>query len=143
LEEAAGIERSGSYRRTSRVKNPRKIAIIDDEYFILRLLSYILEEEGYACFVANDGEEGLRLIKQEKPDLVFLDINMPKMDGYQVCREIRRDPDIKDTYVITLTAMGQDVDQKASLEAGANEYMLKPFNPKIIRKRVAEILAAL
>ena len=125
------------------MKSPRKIAIIDDEYFILRLLSYILEEEGYACSVASDGEEGLRLIKREKPNLVFVDINMPKMDGYQVCREIRLDPDIENTYVITLTAMGQDVDQKASLEAGANEYMLKPFNPKIIRKRVAEILATL
>ncbi len=125
------------------MKNTRKIAIIDDQYFILRLLSYILEEEGYACFAASDGEEGIRLIKREKPDLVFLDINMPKMDGYQVCREIRQDPDIKNTYVITLTAMGQDVDQKASLEAGANEYMLKPFNPKTIRKRVAQVLAAL
>jgi len=125
------------------MKNPRKIAIIDDEYFILRLLSYILEEEGYACSVASDGEEGLGLIKREKPDLVFLDINMPKMDGYQVCREIRLDPDIENIYVITLTAMGQDVDQKASLEAGANEYMLKPFNPKIIRKRVAEVLTVL
>lgn len=125
------------------MKNPRKIAIIDDEYFILRLLSYILEEEGYVCYVASDGEEGLKLIKREKPDLVFLDINMPKMDGYQVCREIRRDPDLENIYVITLTAMGQDVDQKASLEAGANEYMLKPFNPKIIRERVAEILTVL
>jgi len=143
LEEAAGIKRSGSYRKTSKMKNPRKIAIIDDEYFILRLLSYILEEEGYACSVASDGEEGLGLIKREKPDLVFLDINMPKMDGYQVCREIRLDPDIENIYVITLTAMGQDVDQKASLEAGANEYMLKPFNPKIIRKRVAEVLTVL
>lgn len=125
------------------MKSPRRIAIIDDEYFILRLLSYILEEEGYACSVASDGEEGLRLIKQEKPDLVFLDINMPKMDGYQVCKEIRLDPDLEDIYVIALTAMGQDVDQKASLEAGANEYMLKPFNPKIIRERVAEILTVL
>ncbi len=125
------------------MKSPRKIAIIDDEYFILRLLSYILEEEGYACSVASDGEEGLRLIKREKPNLVFVDINMPKMDGYQVCREIRRDPNLENIYVITLTAMGQDVDQKASLEAGANEYMLKPFNPKIIRERVAEILTVL
>lgn len=125
------------------VKNPHKIAIIDDEFFIRRLLSHILEEEGYACSVASDGKEGLELIKREKPDLVFLDINMPKMDGYQVCREIRLDPDIRSIYVITLTAMGQDVDQKATLKAGANEYMLKPFNPKIIRKRVAEILAVL
>ena len=92
------------------------------------------------CSVASDGEAALALIKQEKPNLVFLDIGMPKMDGYHVCREIRRDPDMKDIYIIMLTAMGQDVDQKASLEAGANEYMLKPFNPRVIRERVAEIL---
>ena len=92
------------------------------------------------CSVASDGEAALALIKQEKPNLVFLDIGMPKMDGYHVCREIRRDPDMKDIYIIMLTAMGQDVDQKASLAAGANEYMLKPFNPRVIRERVAEIL---
>ena len=81
------------------------------------------------------------MIKREKPDLVFLDIAMPKMDGYQVCREIRREPDLENIYVIMLTAMGQEVDQKASLEAGADEYMLKPFNPRLVQERVAEILA--
>ena len=119
----------------------RKIVVADDEYFISRSLSFIFEKEGYACSVASDGEAALGLVRQEKPDLVFLDIGMPKMDGYNVCREIRRDPDLKSIYIIMLTAMGQDVDQKASLEAGANEYMLKPFNPRMIRERVAEILA--
>lgn len=118
----------------------RKIVVADDEYFISRSLSFIFEKEGYACSVASDGEAALGLVRQEKPDLVFLDISMPKMDGYNVCREIRRDPDLKGIYIIMLTAMGQDVDQKASLEAGANEYMLKPFNPRMIRERVAEIL---
>ena len=118
-----------------------KIVVADDEYFISRSLSFIFEKQGYACSVASDGEAALGLVRQKRPDLVFLDIGMPKMDGYNVCREIRRDPDLKDIYIIMLTAMGQDVDQKASLEAGANEYMLKPFNPRIIRERVAEILA--
>ena len=120
--------------------NPIRIIVADDEYFISRSLSFIFEKEGHGCSIASDGETALELIKQEKPDLVFLDISMPKMDGYQVCREIRRDPDLKHIYVIMLTAMGQDVDQKASLEAGANEYMLKPFNPRLIREHVAEIL---
>ena len=120
---------------------PHKIVVVDDEYFISRSLSFIFEKEGYACSVASDGKEGLELVRREKPDLVFLDISMPKMDGYQVCKAIREDPDLKDTYVIILTAMGQEVDQKASLEAGANEYMLKPFNPRLVRDRVEEILA--
>jgi len=118
----------------------RKIVVADDEYFISRSLSFIFEKEGYACSVASDGEAALGLVRQEKPDLVFLDIGMPKMNGYNVCKEIRRDPDLSSIYIIMLTAMGQDVDQKASLEAGANEYMLKPFNPRMIRERVAEIL---
>lgn len=121
--------------------NKRKIVVVDDEYFISRSLLFIFEKEGYSCSAASDGDAALELIKQEKPDLVFLDISMPKMDGYQVCREIRRDPELKHTYVIILTAMGQDVDQKASIEAGADEYMLKPFNPRLVRERVAEILA--
>ena len=118
----------------------RKIVVADDEYFISRSLSIIFEKEGYACSVASDGEAALGLVRQEKPDLVFLDIGMPKMNGYNVCKEIRSDPDLRSIYIIMLTAMGQDVDQKASLEAGANEYMLKPFNPRMIRERVAEIL---
>jgi len=124
------------------MKGEYKIVVADDEYFISRSLSFIFEKEGYVCSVASDGEAALALIKQEKPDLVFLDIGMPKMDGYHVCREVRRDPDMKDIYIIMLTAMGQDVDQKESLAAGANEYMLKPFNPRVIRERVAEILTS-
>lgn len=120
----------------------KKIIIVDDEYFISRSLSFMFEREGHTCLVANDGETGLQLIRREKPDLVFLDISMPKMDGYQLCRELRSDPDLKGVYIIMLTAMGQDVDQKASLRAGANEYMLKPFNPRLIRTRVAEVLSA-
>lgn len=118
----------------------RRIVVVDDEYFISRSLSFIFEKEGYKCFVASDGEMALEVIRREKPELVFLDIGMPKMDGYQVCKAIRRDQELKDTYIIMLTAMGQDVDQKASLEAGANEYMLKPFNPRLVREHVAELL---
>ena len=124
------------------MKRSHRIVVVDDEYFISRSLSFVFEREGYECSVASDGEMALEVIRQKKPDLVFLDISMPQMDGYHVCREIRRDPELKDIYVIMLTAMGQDVDQKASLEAGANEYMLKPFNPRLIRERVAEILQA-
>jgi two-component system alkaline phosphatase synthesis response regulator PhoP len=122
------------------VESQNKVAIIDDEYFISKSLSFILEKAGYKCSVANDGQAGLNLIKREKPGLVILDITMPKLNGYQVCKEIRKDPELKDIHVIMLTAMGQETDQKASLEAGANEYMLKPFNPRMIQKRVDEVL---
>ena len=121
--------------------SPRKIIVVDDEYFISRSLLFMFEKDGYSCSIASDGRIALELIKRKKPDLVFLDISMPKMNGYQVCREIRRDPELKHTYVVMLTALGQELDQKASIEAGADEYMLKPFNPRLVRERVAEILA--
>jgi two-component system alkaline phosphatase synthesis response regulator PhoP len=123
------------------MENPHKIVVVDDEYFISRSLSFIFEKEGYACSIASDGRMALDLIKREKPDLVFLDISMPRMNGYQVCKEIRRDPELKNIYIIMLTALGQDIDQKATLEAGADEYMLKPFNPRLVRERVAKVLA--
>jgi DNA-binding response OmpR family regulator len=122
------------------MNNQHKIIVVDDEYFISRSLSFIFEREGYTCLTASNGESALELIRREKPDLVFLDISMPKMNGYQVCRTIRQDPELKDTYVIILTAMGQEVDQKESLKAGADEYMLKPFNPRMVREHVADIL---
>ena len=84
------------------MEDQRKIVVVDDEYFISRSLSFIFEKEGYKCSIAGDGEAALKLIRREKPDLVFLDISMPKMDGYQVCREIRRAPDLKGIYVIML-----------------------------------------
>lgn len=119
----------------------KKIVIIDDEYFISKSLSFIFEKDGYKCYVAGDGQTGLELIRREKPDLVFLDISMPKKNGYQVCKEIRDNLELKNTYIIMLTAMGQEADQKASIEAGANEYMLKPFNPRTVKERVSELFA--
>ena len=122
------------------METQKKIVVVDDEYFISKSLSFIFEKEGYDCFVANNGEEGLELIKKEKPALVFLDISMPKMNGYQVCQQVRSDPELKNIHIIMLTAMGQEADHKASLEAGADEYMLKPFSPRLVRERVAKIL---
>ncbi len=119
----------------------KKIVVVDDEYFISKSLSFIFEKAGYVCFAANNGESGLGLIKNEKPDLVILDIVMPKLNGYEICKEIRNDPELKNIHIIMLTGMGQEADQKASLEAGANECVLKPFNPRLIQKRVAEILS--
>ena len=123
------------------MEKSKKIVVVDDEYFISKSLSFIFEKSGYECLTANDGQSGLDLIKKEKPALAILDIVMPKLNGYEICKEIRSDQELKNIHIIMLTGMGQESDQKASLAAGANECILKPFNPRIIQKRVTEILS--
>lgn len=119
----------------------RKILVVDDEFFITRSLSFMFKKEGYVCEIAHDGQEALEKIGSEKPDLIFLDIDMPVKNGYETAREIRQNPEWKDIPIIMLTAKGQDIDEKRGLEAGANEYILKPFDPKAILTRVREIIA--
>ncbi|MEA1967566.1 MAG: response regulator [Thermodesulfobacteriota bacterium] len=118
----------------------RKILIVDDEFFITRSLSFMLKKEGYHCDIANDGQKALENIGSEKPDLIFLDVDMPVKNGYETAREIRQNPAWKDIHIIMLSAKGQDIDEKRGLEAGANEYILKPFDPRAILARVREIL---
>ena len=111
----------------------KKILIVDDEVHIKMLLEQTLEEleDEYdvELFTASDGEEGLEFIRSERPDLVFLDIMMPKMNGYEVCRIVMADGDLGDVKIILLTAKGQEVDRKQGLELGAMMYMTKPFDP--------------
>jgi DNA-binding response OmpR family regulator len=121
----------------------KKVLIVDDEVHIRALLEQTLEDladAGVELFVAQDGEEGLQYVQEEKPDLVFLDVMMPKLNGYQVCEHIKQDPELKDTYVIMLTAKGQAVDKARGQEVQANEYMTKPFDPDMILQRASEIL---
>jgi CheY-like chemotaxis protein len=106
-----------------------KIMIVDDEFFISRSLAFLLEKEGYDCCAANDGEEALQLLAREKPDLIFLDINMPNKNGYEVCREIKGNPDTQDIVVIMLTAKGQSEFEEKSFGAGADAFLLKPYDP--------------
>jgi len=122
---------------------PKKVLIVDDEVHIRALLEQTLEEladAGVELLVAQDGEEGLQYVQEEKPDLVFLDVMMPKLNGYQLCEHIKRDPALKDTYVIMLTAKGQAADKARGQEVQANEYMTKPFDPDMILQRASEIL---
>lgn len=116
----------------------RKILIVDDEVHIKMLLEQTLEELedefDVELFTASDGEEGLELIRNERPDLVFLDIMMPKMNGYEVCRIVMEDDQFNDIKIILLTAKGQEVDRKQGLELGAKMYMTKPFDPDEILK---------
>ena len=110
-----------------------KIAIVDDEVLYRTLLAQTLEEleeEGpLAVEEASDGADGLALMRAWKPDLVFLDVIMPAMDGYQVCREIRADPELAATTVVLLTAKGERVDRHYGLDAGADHFITKPFDP--------------
>ncbi|CCH48749.1 response regulator transcription factor [Pseudodesulfovibrio piezophilus] len=123
---------------------PKKILIVDDEVHIKMLLEQTLEEleDEYAVelFTASDGEEGLAFIRSERPDLVFLDIMMPKMNGYEVCRIVMDDPQFKNVKIILLTAKGQEVDRKQGLELGAMMYMTKPFDPDEILKVSKDLL---
>jgi two-component system, OmpR family, alkaline phosphatase synthesis response regulator PhoP len=107
----------------------KKILITDDNKDIRDALAYILKEEGYKLWMAKDGAEALRIVKNERPDIVFLDIVMPELNGYDVCSIIKNDPVLKKTYVIMLTAQDQVAEQERGKEVGADEYIVKPFSP--------------
>lgn len=119
-----------------------RILVVDDEPFILRSLLFILKKEGYQLTSATDGEEALAQIAREKPDLVFLDVMMPKKDGYEVCRILKSDPALADIYVILLTAKGQSKDREKGIDVGADEYITKPFSPSMVVEKVRTILAS-
>jgi len=119
----------------------KKILIADDNENIRDALAYILEDEGYKLWMAKDGSEALREVKNVRPDIVFLDIMMPEINGYDVCRIIKNDPELKKTYVIMLTAKGQVAEQERGKEVGADEYIVKPFSPMEILTKIKRILA--
>ncbi len=118
----------------------KKILIVDDEPHLVRSLSFVLIKEGYEVTSATNGEEALQKIREAKPDLIFLDVMMPKKDGYEVCAEIKSSPVMKDIYVIMLTAKGQEADRTRGISAGANEFLTKPFSPVAMVARVKELL---
>ena len=111
----------------------RKIVIVDDEVHIRTLLEQSLEEleedHDVEILTAENGQEGLDVIRESRPGLVLLDVMMPMMNGYDVCKAIRDDPDLSDIQVILLTAKGQEADRERGVEVGATRYMTKPFDP--------------
>jgi OmpR family response regulator RpaB len=114
-----------------------KILVVDDEASIRRILETRLSMLGYTVVTAADGEEALALYKKECPNLIILDIMMPKLDGYGVCQEIRKDSEIP---IIMLTALGDVADRITGLELGADDYVVKPFSPKELEARIKAIL---
>jgi two-component system alkaline phosphatase synthesis response regulator PhoP len=117
-----------------------KVLVVDDEVYILHILDFILGAESYDVVTATNGEQALQKVRDEKPDLVILDIMMPKLDGYETCRMIKNDTDTKHIPVILLTAKGREIDQKLGREVGANDYITKPFSPNKLIERVQAIL---
>ncbi len=118
------------------VTNKAKILIVDDEVHILQLVRFNLEKEGYTVIEALDGQQACNIIKQEKPDLIILDLMLPKMDGFEVCRFIQKDSEIGDIPIIMLTARSEEIDKILGLEIGADDYVTKPFSPRELLARV-------
>lgn len=121
----------------------KKILIVDDEPHIRALLEQTLEDfedNNVEIFTAKDGQEGLEIIKDEQPNLVFLDVMMPKMNGFDVCQAVKHELNLQDVYIIMLTAKGQEFDKKKGLESGADTYMTKPFDPDEIIEKASAVL---
>ena len=121
----------------------KKLLIVDDEAHIRMLLEQTLEEledEGVEFLTAENGEEALEIIQEENPQLVFLDVMMPKMNGMEVCRRIKKDLAMDDVFIILLTAKGQELDRLKGQEVGADIYMTKPFDPEAILDKAREVL---
>ncbi len=117
------------------------VLVVDDEPFICRSLSFVLRKGNYIVVEARNGEEALAAIREHKPDLVFMDVMMPKISGFEVCETVKADPELAATKIILLTAKGQDSDREVGRQAGADDYMTKPFSPTKILERAREILA--
>jgi two-component system alkaline phosphatase synthesis response regulator PhoP len=121
-----------------------KILIVDDETHIRSLIAQTLEEledeEEVELLTAKDGEEGLSIIKEEHPQLVFLDVMMPKMNGFEVCRSVKKTLGMEDVYIVMLTAKGQEFDRQKGEEVGADIYMTKPFDPDALLEKAREVL---
>lgn len=117
-----------------------KILIADDDISILELLEYNLKREGYVIFTAKDGEEAIRVAKEEIPDLIILDIMMPKLDGVEVCEKLRADSTFQNTLIVFLTARTEDFTQIACYENGGDDYIVKPIKPKVLASRLKAIL---
>jgi len=121
----------------------KKILIVDDEAHIRMLIEQTLEDledEGVEFLTADNGESALEVITTEKPNLVFLDVMMPKMNGMEVCSRVKKQLLMDDVFIILLTAKGQELDRQKGQEVGANVYMTKPFDPELLLSKAKEVL---
>lgn len=119
----------------------KKILIADDEQNIVISLEFLMKREGYEVSIASDGEEAVQRIRAEVPDLVLLDVMMPKKSGFEVCQEVKSNPDLQSVRILMLTAKGRDTEVAKGLALGADAYMTKPFSTKELVERVRSLLA--
>lgn len=118
----------------------QRILLVDDEPDILEFLSYNLKKNGYEVFTASNGEEGIKLARLKKPDLIILDVMMPVMDGMEACDQLRSMDDIGHPIIVFLTARSEDYSQISGLEAGADDYIPKPIKPKLFVSKIKSLL---
>ncbi|HAO31890.1 MAG TPA: response regulator [Candidatus Competibacter sp.] len=119
-----------------------KILVVDDEPNIVLSLEFLMKQAGFQVRTASDGEAALTAMAAEAPDLVLLDVMMPRKNGYEVCQAIRANPDWKAVRIIMLTAKGREVEREKGLALGADDYITKPFATQEVVERVRELLAA-
>lgn len=122
------------------VSKGQTILLVDDEKDILEFLQYNLEREGYKVFVANDGLEGVEMAQKVSPDLILMDVMMPRMDGIEACQTIRQDLQLKSPLIAFLTSRAEDYSQVAGFEAGADDYITKPIRPRLLVSKVEALL---
>ena len=120
-------------------KTSQKVLVVDDEEPILELLKYNLEKQGYEVRIASNGYEAVEIAKKFHPDLVLLDIMMPKMDGVETCRLLRANPDLQNTFIVFLTARAEEYSEIAAFDVGADDYILKPIKPRALMSRISAL----
>jgi len=118
----------------------KKILVVDDEPNVLRTLTFVLRKEGYEVSSAGDGEEAMAKVRESKPNLMFLDVMMPKKNGYEVCQELKSNSSLSDIHVVMLSAKGQEADKERALNLGADEFITKPFSPMEVVEKVKKLL---
>jgi len=120
-------------------KTSQKVLVVDDEEPILELLKYNLEKQGYEVRIAANGNEAVEIAKKFHPDLVLLDIMMPKMDGVETCRLLRANTDLQNTFIVFLTARAEEYSEIAAFDVGADDYILKPIKPRALMSRISAL----
>ena len=118
----------------------KKVLIVDDEINIAISVQFLMKREGFEVLVAHDGEEGLDMIRSHHPDLVLLDVMMPKLNGFEVCKEVRADPELAGIAIMMLTAKGREAEINKGISLGADAYMPKPFSTRELVDKVNELL---
>ncbi len=137
--EETGAEASGM-RRMREDRVTKSILVVEDEPNIVLSLQFLMKKAGFEVRVARDGEEALSAVTERAPDLILLDVMIPKRDGYDVCQTIRANSAWKDVYIIMLTAKGREVDREKGIALGANDYVTKPFSTRDLTEKVKQIL---